>query len=162
MSKATMTVEGVLARDVTINRTGTGRGVATLVVPHMPRRKNRDTGEWEDAAPVTTWVEASLWNEDADQVADWRKGDVVIMTGQPQLETYEKRDGTVSATVKLVFATVGLVKRSQAPQEARGQANSGGWAQEPTQATSGAQAGAQWAAAEPGGGGWDANENPPW
>ena len=128
MSKAMITVEGYVARDVEVNHTQGGKAVATVVVPHTPRRKSRDTGEFEDAGP-TTWFEASCWERDAEAAGALVKGDYVVVTGQPQLETYEKRDGTGGAKVAIKFATVGLVRSAR--QGAAGGVNanaSGGWA----------------------------------
>ncbi len=142
MSRATIIVEGLVSRDVQVKYTQAGQAVANVTVPHMPQRKNRDTGEWVDAASATMWVEASLWDEAAEAAADIRKGDVVRITGQPQLDTYEGRNGQ---GVKIVVksATVGLVKRGEArqvPATAPQTSGSGQWAAAPIP---GAQAGAQ-------------------
>lgn len=149
MSKATIQVEGLVARDVEVRRTQSGSAVATVVVPHTPRRKNRDTGEWEDAA-ATTWCEASLWNEAAEQVADIQKGDLVLISGQPQVEVYEKRDGSSGAKLKIVFATVGVIRRAGGGQGGAGRTQTASADQWATPAAFDAQAQAQHVQ-----GGWD-------
>ncbi len=144
MSKATVTVEGLVARDVEVKYTKGGQSVANVVVPHTPRK--REGNEWVDAGP-TTWFEASLWDAAAESAGGIGKGDLVVITGQPQVETYEGRNGT-GVKVVVRFATVGLVKRAGERQVPAVDAQTSRVAEWPTATVPMPQAGAQqgWAA----------------
>lgn len=121
MSKTTMTIEGYAAKDTDL-RDVNGQQVATVTVPHTPRRKNRDTGQFEDAGP-TLWVQAAFWGDEAAAVhATVSKGTLVTITGQPELNVYTKNDGTTDAQIRLKFATLGVIPkpgRTAAPAPAQ-------------------------------------------
>lgn len=110
MSKATFTVEGFVAKTPELG-SHNGKSVTNVTVPHTPRRKNQQTGQFEDAGP-TLWVQASFWGEDAEAiVATVGKGTLVTITGQPELNVYTKQDGSSDAQVRLKFATLGVIPR---------------------------------------------------
>lgn len=116
MSKATMTIEGFVAKDPEI-RDVNGHQVATISVPHQPRRKNRDTGQFEDIGE-TLWVQASFWDGEAIAVTHAaRKGELVTLTGQPELNVYQKTNGETGAQLRLKFATLGVIPRATRPQQ---------------------------------------------
>lgn len=133
MSKATLTIEGFVAKDPELGNHN-GKSVTNVSVAHTPRRKNQQTGDFEDAGP-TLWVQASFWEQDADAVAaDVRKGTLVTITGQPELRVYQKQDGTTDAGLTLKFGTLGVIPR--APRSESGNpvsvaAHQGSVAQEP-------------------------------
>jgi single-strand DNA-binding protein len=111
MSKATMTIEGFVAKDPEI-RDVNGQQVATVTVPHQARRKNRDTGQFEDVGDVL-WVQAAFWGNDAIAITHAaRKGELVTITGQPELHVYTKNDNTTGAQLRLKFATLGVIPRA--------------------------------------------------
>lgn len=117
MSKATFTVEGFVAKAPELG-SHNGKSVTNVTVPHTPRRKNQQTGQFEDAGP-TLWVQASFWEADAEAiVATVGKGTLVTITGQPELNVYTKQDGTTDAQLRLRFGTLGVIPR----QEAQGHA----------------------------------------
>jgi single-strand DNA-binding protein len=122
MSKSTMTVEGFVANDPRLNTTQGGKSVISVTVPHQ-RSKRQDDGTWQNQGE-TTWVEATFWEEQAAEVARLvQKGTAVIVTGDPEVQTYTKRDGTSGAKVILRFPTLGVVPRAQ---RQGGQAAQGG------------------------------------
>jgi single-strand DNA-binding protein len=111
MSKATMTIEGFVAKDPEI-RDVNGQQVATVTVPHQARRKNRDTGQFEDVGDVL-WVQAAFWGNDAIAITQAaRKGELVTITGQPEINVYTKNDNTTGAQLRLKFATLGVIPRA--------------------------------------------------
>lgn len=110
MSKATLTIEGFVAQDPT-RRDVNGKTVVSVDVAHTPRK--RDGNEWVDAGP-TTWFQASFWEGDADAVlASVSKGSKVVITGQPEANAYTKNDGTPGASIRLKFATLGVIPTVQ-------------------------------------------------
>lgn len=113
MSKATLTIEGFVAKDPELGN-HQGKAVTNVTVAHTPRRKNQQTGQYEDAGP-TLWVQASFWEQDAENiVAQVSKGTLVTVTGQPELRTFTKQDGTFDASLSLKFGTLGIIPRGQA------------------------------------------------
>lgn len=112
MSKGTMTVEGFVSNEPQLNTTQGGKNVISITVPHQ-RSKRQDDGNWERQGE-TTWAEATFWEEQAAEVARLvQKGTAVIVTGDPEVQVYTKRDGTAGAKVVLRFPTLGVVPRAQ-------------------------------------------------
>lgn len=111
MSKATMTVEGFLSKDAQIGRTQSGDAYLNLSVAHTPRRKNRETNEWEDAGD-TLWVGFTLWREEAEAFASYaEKGTFVRVEGEPFLRTWES-NGKSGTSLELKFARAAVVPRA--------------------------------------------------
>jgi single-strand DNA-binding protein len=145
MSKSTMTVEGFVASDPRVNTTKGGKSVVTVTVPHQ-RSKRQDDGTWQNEGE-TTWVEATFWEEQADLIAQLVvKGTPVIITGDPELQTYPKRDGSTGAKLVLRFPTLGIIPRAQRSQGGSGGSWGGQAAENPSWAPQGAQ--------QPQGDGW--------
>lgn len=126
MSKATITVEGLVTKDPEM-RQAAGKNVVSVDLAHTPRKK--EGNDWVDAGE-TIWFQASFWDREAQPIMDAvRKGTLVTVTGQPELNLYQKQDGTPGVSVRIKFGTLGIIPRgtSNAPQNApQGQQ---GWAQ---------------------------------
>lgn len=115
MSKATMTVEGFVARDLEVRDAG-GKPVVNVVVPHTPQKRDQ-AGQWVDAGE-TLWVEVAFWERDAHAIAAMvRKGTLVTITGTPELRPYTKTDGTPATKLTLKFATLGVIPRDTRSQQ---------------------------------------------
>lgn len=123
-----MTVEGYVSRDLDIRTTDAGKTVVNVSVPHTPRRLNKQTNEWEDAG-ATLWVQASLWERDADRVQALgiRKGSLVTLTGEPALREWES-NGKSGVNLDLKFATVGLIAHPRDDQQPASASGADGWA----------------------------------
>lgn len=144
MSKATIQVEGFLANDGRTGQTNSGDQYLNLSVAHTPRRKNRDTGQWEDAGE-TLWVQFTLWRDEAEAFAPHAvKGTLVRVEGEPTIRFYDK-NGQTAANVDVKFARASVIPR-QASQDRSGQ---------PTAAS-----GDGWTTAQPGGAQSDAWSTP--
>jgi single-strand DNA-binding protein len=128
MSKATISVEGFVTKDPEL-RQHNGKSVIAVDIAHTPRKKDGD--QWVDAGE-TIWFQASFWEREAEAIAATvRKSALVTVTGQPELNLYQRQDGTTSATVRIKFGTLGIIPREQrqsspAPQQST-QAQSGSW-----------------------------------
>lgn len=137
MSKATISVEGFVARDPELRQVN-GKAVVAVDVAHTPRKK--DGNDWADAGP-TIWFQASFWERDAQAIAATvRKGSLVTVTGQPELNVYEKQDGTSGVSVRIKFGTLGVNPRENAQQPASAP-NTAPQPQWDTQGANGAQTG---------------------
>ena len=70
----------------------------------------------------TQWYECTWWGERAERVSQWlTKGKRVLVEGEPELELYEKRDGTKGAKVVLRVLSVDFAdagSRSEGPASA--------------------------------------------
>ena len=102
---ATATILGRIAEPV-LRWTQGGHAVLELSIAATPRRKNRQTGDWEDdGAPL--WINATLWDAEAEAAHELlRKGDPVIATGTLALETYTTKNGQPGQKLMLRFPKV--------------------------------------------------------
>lgn len=102
---ATATITGHISEPV-LRWTQSGHSVLSLSIGATPRRKNRETGQWEDdGAPL--WINATLWDQDAEDAAEiLRKGDAVIATGTLALETYTTANGQPGQKLVLRFPKI--------------------------------------------------------
>lgn len=115
--QATTKIAGYLSRDPELRYTQHGDAVLGLSVPFTPRKRNKQTNEWEDAGP-TLWVQAALWREQAELFADkLAKGTAVILEGEPALRVWEK-DGKHGSNLELKFAQVSIVPTAPRRQDA--------------------------------------------
>ena len=137
MSKATITVEGFVTKDPEM-RQAAGKNVVAVDIAHTPRKK--EGNDWVDAGD-TIWFQASFWDRDAQPIMDAvRKGTLVTVTGQPELNVYTKNDGTPGVSVRIKFGTLGIIPREDrnsgqaAPQQQGGYQAAGvdAWAQPAT------------------------------
>jgi single-strand DNA-binding protein len=109
MSKATITVEGFVTKDPEM-RQAAGKNVVAVDIAHTPRKK--EGNDWVDAGD-TIWFQASFWDRDAQPIMDAvRKGTLVTVTGQPELNVYQKQDGSPAVSVRIKFGTLGVVPRA--------------------------------------------------
>lgn len=133
MSRATTTIEGFLARDGQTGRSNNGDTYLSLSVPHTPRRKNRDTGQWEDAGE-TLWVTFTLWRDEAEAFTPHAvKGTLIRVEGEPAIRTYDK-NGQTGINLDLKFARASVIPRgaSQGSAGRPNAASAGDWATAPT------------------------------
>jgi single-strand DNA-binding protein len=140
-------ITGNLGQDPVIRYTQSGMAALNLSVGCTPRRKDKNSDQWEDdGAPL--WISATVWGEEAERLAEvLRQGTKVSMTGTLKRRVYEKRDGGQGESLELTgvrdLAIIPKADRSDAPQrsqEAAGGAYGGGAVYS---AGPGAQTGAQ-------------------
>ena len=109
MSKATITVEGFIANELTVRDAGSHR-VVDVTVPHTPSKLV--DGKWVNEDDKTVWFEATFWDEHADGVlVSAEKGTLVTLTGSVELEVYAKRNGDPGGKVKITNPTIAVVVR---------------------------------------------------
>ena len=139
-----VTITGRLGADPAIKFTPQGRAVAEISIADTPRRKNTQTGEWEDAGE-TLWLRTSLWGAAAEQLAEQaRKGDQVTAVGRLRQRSWETKEGDKRVVIELDAQSVAIVPKprqtERQPQAtgdpwARGgdpSLGAGGWAQATT------------------------------
>ena len=99
LPKITIT-EATLVADPEIRYTGNGTAVASFRVASNSRRKNQQTGQWEDGD--TTFLSVSAWEGLGENIAaDFKKGQKITVTGQLKQRDYEK-DGVKRTAYEVV------------------------------------------------------------
>lgn len=113
---ATVTIEGTIS-EPTIRYTQTGKNLLEFGIGCTPRRKNKNTNEWEnDGDPL--WINVTLWNDDAERYADiLHKGDRIIATGTLAREEFTRHDGTKGEKLLLRFPKIALIPKTQHNQQ---------------------------------------------
>jgi single-strand DNA-binding protein len=117
----TAVVTGNVGRDPEAKETKTGKAMTTFSVASTMRKDGRD--------PETTWVDVLCFDELAIGVgSELRKGAKVVVTGQMQLEQYQKKDGTPGFSLRLIANEVAMSMRAaknlddeEAPRQQRQQ-----------------------------------------
>lgn len=101
MATAILTLVGRIARDPELRQSKSGTSVCELTIPV-------DTGYGDNV--TTTWWRATLFGKKAEAAARYlRKGKWVTVSGEPQVRTYEKRDGSPGVSAEMVARDFGFV-----------------------------------------------------
>lgn len=126
MTSFTSTIDGNLTADPELRYTPNGTPVANFTVAHTPRSFNEEKKEWQDAGE-TVFVRVTAWRNLAENCANsLRKGNNVIASGPTSLETYEARDGSNRASIKLTADSVSVpLNRQTVLDVTRSSGNSG-------------------------------------
>lgn len=107
-----------------------GKAILNLSVGHTPRRRNQQTGQWEDVLgqdgkPQTLWVRATFWEDEADFIGQQvHKGMRVRLEGEPHLSVRE-HNGKTYTNLELKRASIMFLPQ-RASQGGQG-AGSGGF-----------------------------------
>lgn len=81
-----------ITRDPELRFTSTGQPVANLGIAITPRRRDNEKNEWVDG--TTTFLDATVWGDQATHVADsLTKGDRVVVLGQLVTRTWTPESG---------------------------------------------------------------------
>lgn len=101
-----ITVVGNIGSTPELRFTPSGAAVTNFSVADQQRRKNQQTGEWEDGE--TTWYRVNVWRQQAENVAEsFSQGDRVIVVGRVQLREYTASDGSKGKTLEITADAVG-------------------------------------------------------
>lgn len=92
--------------DPELRFTPTGMAVATVRVVANRKKKNEESGEWEDAA--TCWASLKVFKRAAENVAEsLQKGDLVVVTGRLETDDWEDKDGNKRTTSVIMCDSLG-------------------------------------------------------
>lgn len=110
-------ISGNLTRDPELRQTAGGSQVLGVGVAVNDRRKNQQTGQWED---VPNFVDCVVFGNRAEALAAiLHKGDKVAIDGRLRYSSWEAKDGTRRSKLKVVAEEVELMQRPrQAAQQA--------------------------------------------
>lgn len=99
MSINSVTISGNLGRDPEVKQTATGTDVSTFSICVNDRKKNQQTGEWED---VPNWVEVTFFGNRAATIGRYlAKGSHVTVKGKLRESKWE-RDGQKRSKLSVV------------------------------------------------------------
>ena len=102
-----MSIKGRAGSDANLRFTPNGRAVADFSVADTPRRKNEQTGQFEDAGP-TLWQRVQVWGPEAEKAAEEvRKGSLVTVSGRVKADEWQdKQTGETRKSTTLVADVV--------------------------------------------------------
>ena len=110
MSINRVTISGNLTREPELRRTQSGTSVLSMGVAVNDRRKNQQTGEWEDYA---NFVDCTLWGNRADALAQYlHKGSKVAIEGKLRWSQWE-RDGQKRSKLEVVVDELEMMTQRQ-------------------------------------------------
>lgn len=110
MSTPTITIVGNLTREPELRTTRNGKNYCSFTIAANDRRKNEQTGEWENTSAI--FLNCTVWDTDygsfASNVANTlHKGMQVIAEGQIKQGSYTAKDGTERTTVEMNVSAIG-------------------------------------------------------
>ena len=110
-------ISGNLTRDPELRQTAGGSQVLGVGVAVNDRRRNQQTGQWED---VPNFVDCVVFGNRAEALAAiLHKGDKVAIDGRLRYSSWEAKDGTRRSKLEVVAEEVELMQRPrQAAQQA--------------------------------------------
>ena len=152
-----ITIVGNLTADPETRTTQNGGTVCNFTIASTPRQYNSQSGQWEDGPAL--FLRCSAWRNLATHCAQsLAKGMRVIAQGRLQQRSYQAQDGSNRTVIELQVDEIGpslkyataQVQKMQSGGYQGGNANGGGYQQQPQQAQQQPQGADPWAApAEP-------------
>lgn len=105
MNETVVTLQGWLGSDVTVRQAGDAK-VASFRVACTPRRFQRTSGEWVDAA--TQWYTVNAWRSLADNCErSLRRSQPVIVHGKLSVNVWTNQAGIEMTSFEVEAALVG-------------------------------------------------------
>ena len=124
MSINRVIISGNLTRDPELRRTQSGMAIMSFGVAVNDRRRNQQTGEWEDYA---NFVDCTMFGNRAESVSNYlMKGTKVAIEGKLRYSSWE-RDGNKRSKLEVVVDELEFMTRQNGAHGAHGGA-AGGYA----------------------------------
>lgn len=93
-------VAGRLTADPELRFTPSGKAVANFTIASGDKRKNKNSGEWEDGDKC--FLRCNVWAQAAENVAEsLHKGDAVTASGRLVQRDFETREGEKRSVMEL-------------------------------------------------------------
>lgn len=100
MSINRVSLSGNLTRDPELRTTASGMAVLSMGIAVNDRRKNNQTGEWEDYA---NFIDCTMFGTRAQTISQYlRKGQRVMLDGKLRYSTWE-RDGQKRSKIEVII-----------------------------------------------------------
>ena len=119
MSINRVVISGNITRDPELRSTQGGMEILALGVAVNDRRKNQQTGEWED---VPNWIDCVMFGNRAKSVSRFlSKGSKVAIEGKLRWSQWE-RDGQKRSKIEVIVDEIEfMTSRNDAPSQATAQ-----------------------------------------
>ena len=128
MSINVVNISGNLTRDSELRRTTGGTAVLGFGVAVNDRRKNQQTGEWED---YPNFVDCTMFGTRAEKLAGMlAKGTKVCILGKLRYMSWEK-DGQKRSKIEVIVDDIEFMSRRETQQEQPRQDCQPGYQQQP-------------------------------
>lgn len=102
-------ITGNLTRDPEVRNTQSGMAVLNLGVAVNDRRKNNQTGEWED---YVNWIDCVMFGTRAESVSRYlRKGSKVAIEGKLRWSSWEDKQGGKRSKIEVVVDDLEFMSR---------------------------------------------------
>lgn len=99
---ASVTLVGHIGRDVEIRHMSDGMMVANFSLATSRKRGGNE---------VTTWWRAALFGKRAEVLAQYtKKGDALLITGEPFMRTYTDKDGSERQSLEVAVSDFAFLK----------------------------------------------------
>lgn len=139
MSINRVNITGNLTRDPDLRQSQGGTAILSLGVAVNDRRKNPQTGEWED---YPNFIDCAMFGTRAEAVSRYlQKGSKVAIEGKLRYSSWEK-DGKKRSKLEVIVDEIEFMSRGQQQDAAPQGGYGGGYPQAPRQQA-------------PAAGGWD-------
>ena len=107
-------ISGNLTKDPELRQTASGTAVISLSVAVNERRKNNQTGEWDD---YPNYIDCTMFGTRAAKIADMLgKGCKVAIQGKMRQERWQK-DGKNYSKIAVIVDEIEFISQSQKPKQ---------------------------------------------
>lgn len=114
MSINCVVISGNLTRDPELRNTASGMAVLSLGVAVNDRRKNNQTGEWED---VANFIDCTMFGNRAESVSQYlHKGTKVTIQGKLRYSSWEK-DGQKRSKIEVLVDDIEFMNKNNDQQQ---------------------------------------------
>ena len=118
MSINRVTVSGNLSRDGELRRTQGGMAILSLGLAVNDRRKNPQTGEWDD---YTNWVDCTMFGKRAESLANSLvKGTKICVDGKLRWSQWQAKDGSKRSKLEVIVDEIEFMSRNQGNAQQQG------------------------------------------
>ena len=100
---------GNITRDPELRQTSSGTAVLSFSLAVNDRRKNQQTGEWED---VPSYFDMAMFGKRAESVSRFlRKGSKVSVEAKARWHSWQSQDGTKQSKVDFIVEEIELMSQ---------------------------------------------------
>ena len=109
---------GNLTRDPELRSTGSGMSVCSLRIATNTRRKNNQTGDWEDKP---NYFNVTIWGRQGENAAQYlSKGRPVAIDGRLEWREYQDKDGNKREAIDIIADNVQFLSSPEGFQGGNG------------------------------------------
>lgn len=126
MSELNVNVEGFIATEPSQGTTQAGKAYLSVSVAHNERRKNQQSGQWENAKDkdgndIVSWIRATFWEEEAISLSNQlAKGTLITLRGNGRVTAYTDQSGVARGQLEVLWPKIAIVPRKQSQQAQQG------------------------------------------